>query len=224
MTTSVQQQIIYIGKYEVLSHLARGGMAVVYLAIERGQHGLQRPVVIKQILPQHTEEVSFRRMLFQEAQIAARINHPNVVQILELGGEEGAPFIAMEYICGANLRELTRRCKEQERVVPPAVAVALIMQACAGAHAAHELREPSGAPANLVHRDLTPHNLMVTEQGFVKVVDFGVAKASFNVEETRAGVLKGKVTYMSPEQLMQEGLDRRSDVFALGCVLWELLY
>ncbi len=223
MTTESQTMPWRIGKYEVLAHLARGGMAVVYLAIEQGKHGLQRPVVIKQILPQHTEDDSFRRMLFQEARIAARINHPNVVQILELG-PHNPPFIAMEFICGINLRELTRRCAQREVSIPPGVAMGLVMQACAGAHAAHELKDPSGSEANLVHRDLTPHNLMLNDTGFVKVVDFGVAKADFNMEQTRTGVLKGKVSYMSPEQLMQDRIDRRSDVFALGCVLWELLH
>ncbi len=223
MTTDSQTMPWRIGKYEVLAHLARGGMAVVYLAIEQGKHGLQRPVVIKQILPQHTEDDSFRRMLFQEARIAARINHPNVVQILELGPHH-PPFIAMEFICGINFRELTRRCAQREVAIPPGVAMGLVMQACAGAHAAHDLKDPSGSDANLVHRDLTPHNLMLNDAGFVKVVDFGVAKADFNLEQTRTGVLKGKVSYMSPEQLMQESIDRRSDVFALGCVLWELLH
>jgi serine/threonine-protein kinase len=223
VTTESQTSPWRIGKYEVLAHLARGGMAVVYLAIEQGKHGLQRPVVIKQILPQHTEDASFRRMLFQEARIAARINHPNVVQILELGPHD-PPFIAMEFICGINFRELTRRCAQREVSIPPGVAMGLVMQACAGAHAAHDLKDPSGSEANLVHRDLTPHNLMLNDAGFVKVVDFGVAKADFNLEQTRTGVLKGKVSYMSPEQLMQESIDRRSDVFALGCVLWELLH
>ena len=212
-----------IGRYEVLTELAVGGMAVVYLAIEHGDHGLQRPVVVKQILPRHTRDESFRRMLFQEAKIAARISHPNVVQIHELGSEDGLPFIVMEYLGGVNLREVTRKAAQDGRSVPVGVALGICIQACAGAHAAHELHGPGGQPANLVHRDLTPHNLVVNPEGHVKVLDFGVAKASFSQERTRTGVLKGKVAYMSPEQLYQKPLDRRSDLFALGSVLWELL-
>ena len=212
-----------IGRYEVLTELAVGGMAVVYLAIEHGDHGLQRPVVVKQILPRHTRDDSFRRMLLQEAKIAARISHPNVVQIHELGAEDGLPFIVMEYLGGVNLREVTRKAAEAGRPVPVGVALGLCIQACAGAHAAHELHGPDGQPAQLVHRDLTPHNLVVNPEGHLKVLDFGVAKASFSQEKTRTGVLKGKVSYMSPEQLYQKPLDRRSDLFALGSVLWELL-
>jgi phosphate/phosphite/phosphonate ABC transporter binding protein len=211
-----------IGRYTVLERLAVGGMAVVYLGFEQGDTGLQRLVVIKQILPQHGGEDSFRRMFIQEARLAARINHPNVVEIHELGEYEGHPFIAMEYVPGVPLNVLARTARDNDVPIPTGVATGIMLQACAGAHAAHELQDPSGEPANLVHRDLTPHNLIVTETGLVKVLDFGVAKAASNPEQTQTGLLKGKLPYMSPEQLWQADLDRRSDVFTLGAVLWEM--
>ena len=212
-----------IGRYSILEQLAVGGMAVVYLAFETGETGLQRLVVIKQILPQFEPDDGFQRMFLQEARLAANINHPNVVEIHEFGTWQEQPFLAMEYVQGVPLNILMRHATKQKRKVPPGVAIGIIAQACAGAHSAHELTDPSGAPAKLVHRDLTPHNLMVSESGHVKILDFGVAKASSNQEKTETGMLKGKLPYMSPEQLWQSDVDRRSDVFTLGVVLWELL-
>jgi len=212
-----------IGRYTILEKLATGGMAIVYLGFETGDTGLQRLVVIKQILPQYGENDTFRRMFTQEARLAANINHPNVVEIHELGEWEEQPFLAMEYVSGVALNLLVRKITEQGIKVPVGVAVGIIAQACAGAHAAHELTDRSGQPANLVHRDLTPHNLMITESGHVKILDFGVAKASSNQDKTETGMLKGKLPYMSPEQLWQAEIDRRSDVFTLGVVFWELL-
>jgi phosphate/phosphite/phosphonate ABC transporter binding protein len=213
----------HIGRYTILERLAIGGMAQVYLGFETGETGLQRVVVIKQILPQLGTDATFLQMFQQEARLAARINHPNVVEIHELGEDAGQPFIAMEYVGGIALNQINRALREQERQMPVGVAVGILMQACAGAHAAHELTNHSGEPANLVHRDLTPHNLMVTELGHIKVLDFGVAKANTNQDKTKTGLLKGKLPYMSPEQLWQAELDRRSDIFTLGVVLWELL-
>jgi serine/threonine-protein kinase len=198
-------------------------MAQVYLGFETGNQGLQRVVVIKQILPQLGADQAFLQMFLQEARLAARINHPNVVEIHELGDSDGQPYIAMEYVDGVALNVLNRALTEQTVQMPVGVAVGVLLQACAGAHAAHELTDHSGNAANLVHRDLTPHNLMVTERGHIKVLDFGVAKATTNQEKTQTGLLKGKLPYMSPEQLWQADLDRRSDIFTLGVVLWELL-
>jgi phosphate/phosphite/phosphonate ABC transporter binding protein len=212
-----------IGRYTILEQLAVGGMATVYLGFETGETGLQRVVVLKQILPKHSDDESFKRMFMQEARLAANIHHPNVVEIHELGLSDDQPFIAMEYVAGVPLNLLMRHTQEEGVPIPVGVAIGIIAQACAGAHAAHELTDPSGEYANLVHRDLTPHNLIIGESGHVKVLDFGVAKASSNQEKTQTGMLKGKLPYMSPEQLWQKELDRRSDVFTLGVVLWELL-
>ena len=213
----------HIGRYTILERLAVGGMATVYLGFETGDTGLQRLVVLKQILPEHSDDESFKRMFMQEARLAANIHHPNVVEIHELGLSDEQPFIAMEYVAGVPLNLMMRHTQADGVPIPVGVAIGIIAQACAGAHAAHELTDPAGEHANLVHRDLTPHNLIIGESGHVKVLDFGVAKATSNQEKTQTGMLKGKLPYMSPEQLWQKDLDRRSDVFTLGVVLWELL-
>ena len=231
-----------IGRYAVHERIAVGGMAELFLAsdggysdrgtIDRGFHGVVRPVVIKRILPQLAGHAQMNRMFLQEAQIIARIQHPNVVAILEYGEDfdgsspvgAGTPFIAMEYVPGTTLRDFVVRAGQLERAVPVAAALHLVMQACAGAHAAHEVCDETGRPVGLVHRDLSPHNMIVDASGHVKVLDFGIAKrADHDDDLTRTGMLKGKIRYMSPEQCKQGVLDRRSDVFALGIVLWELL-
>lgn len=213
-----------MGRYHLVERLAVGGMAEVFLACERGgEHSLDRLVVIKRILPHLAEKPHFVDMFLHEARIAARINHPNVVEIHELGESGGFPFIAMEYVAGSTLKQLVRAAGQAGILLPVDAVIHLLLQACAGAHAAHELTDAQGRPYHLVHRDLTPHNLMVTDQAHVKLLDFGIAKAAFGAEATRTGMLKGKISYMSPEQCRQETLDRRSDVFALGIVAWELL-
>ncbi len=210
-----------MGRYELVERLAVGGMAEVFLARERG--GLDREVVVKRMLPALAEDPSFVEMFLQEARIAAGISHPNVVQILELGEADGWPFIAMEYVAGVCLKDLIKSAKSGGGSIPLGVVGHLVAQACAGAQAAHDLLLPDGTPAELVHRDLTPHNLMVDAAGHVKLLDFGIAKASgISGDFTRTGVLRGKISYMSPEQARQEPLDRRSDVFALGVCAYEL--
>jgi phosphate/phosphite/phosphonate ABC transporter binding protein len=211
-----------VGRFDIVGRLATGGMAEIYLARETG--GLDRLVVIKQILPHLAMHDAFVDMFLQEARFISRLSHPNVVQIFELGEDKGTFFIAMEYVPGASLRELMRSAALSDRPIPLDVAISLMVQACAGSHAAHELTDPDGKPLGLVHRDISPHNLMVTRAGHVKLLDFGIAKATeIAAEHTRTGALKGKVHYMSPEQCRQQALDRRSDVFALGIVLWELI-
>jgi len=211
-----------IGRYELITRLATGGMAEIFLARERGLAGLERLVVIKRILPHLAHEESFVEMFLREARIIARLNHPNVVQIYELGEDAGSYFIALEYIHGCSVRELQLIAERAEREIPLSVALSVVTQACRGAHAAHELCDADGRPLGLVHRDISPHNLMVTPQGHVKLLDFGVARAAEGFEATSSGNLKGKYGYMSPEQCLHETLDRRSDVYALGITLWEL--
>ena len=212
-----------LGRYELIERIATGGMAEIFLALERGVQGLERLVVIKRILPHLAQHERFVDMFLEEARIVARINHPNVVLIHELGEENGSFFIAMEYVAGSSFRTLMRSAAKADIPIPLDVCVGLITQACAGTHAAHEIKGASGEHIGLVHRDISPHNLMVTADGHVKLLDFGIAKATEIAEEhTKTGALKGKVHYMSPEQCQQRGLDRRSDVFALGICMWEL--
>jgi phosphate/phosphite/phosphonate ABC transporter binding protein len=215
---------VHLGRFELVSRLDVGGMAEIFLALERGVHDFERVVVIKKALPHLAQKATFHEMFLQEARWVARLAHPNIVQIHELGEADGTPFIAMEHVPGLSFRELVSRALDAQQLVPLGVVVGLVAQACAGAHAAHELTDPQGKPLGLVHRDISPHNLMVTAGGHVKLLDFGIAKATeLGIDTTRTGALKGKVHYMSPEQVLQERLDRRSDVFALGIVAWELL-
>ena len=215
---------VHLGRFELVHRLDFGGMAEIFLALERGVHDFERVVVIKKSLPHLAQKAAFREMFLQEARWVARLNHPNIVQIYELGEADGAAFIAMEHVSGTSLRELISASVNAQKQLPLGVVVGLMAQACAGAHAAHELRDPQDKPLGLVHRDISPHNLMVTAGGHVKLLDFGIAKATeLGIDTTRTGALKGKVHFMSPEQVLQERLDRRSDVFALGVVAWELL-
>jgi eukaryotic-like serine/threonine-protein kinase len=216
-----------IGRYEVLQRIATGGMAEVFVAREQQARGVERMVVIKRVLPHLAVHDDFIEMFAAEARFVMRIQHPNVVQVYELGepdeGEEGAPYLAMEYIAGVSLRDLIGSLEDHEKI-PLGAGIALLVQACAGAHAAHELRALDGSRLGLVHRDISPHNLMVTTDGHVKLLDFGIAKAtqSLHTDNTRTGALKGKLQYMAPEQIHQHDLDCRADVFALATVGFEL--
>jgi phosphate/phosphite/phosphonate ABC transporter binding protein len=212
----------YVGRYRLISRIARGGMAEIYLASERGLAGFERLVVIKRILSHLSDDPSFIEMFLREARIIARLNHPNIVHIHELAEENGDYFIAMEYIRGCSVKELQAFCASHLVKMPLAIAVSVTMEACRGAHAAHELRDEEGRLLGLVHRDISPHNLMINDAGVVKLLDFGVAKTTSAGEATFSGSLKGKFAYMSPEQVRGDVLDRRSDVFALGIMLWEL--
>ena len=212
-----------ISKYELLTKFATGGMAELYLARERGVGGLERVVVIKRLLPHLADDPSSVDMFLREARLVARLNHPNVVQTYELGEEGGDYFLAMEYLHGSTLRELESLAEDKRDGIPLPIAVSVIEQASRGLHAAHELRDFEGNLVELIHRDVSPQNLMCTAEGYVKLLDFGVAKAAEGKEATYSGNIKGKFSYMSPEQLEREQLDRRSDLFALGIVTWELL-
>jgi serine/threonine-protein kinase len=212
-----------LGRYEILTRLASGGMAEIFLARERGLRGLERLVVIKRILPYLKAQESFVEMFVREARIIARLSHPNVVQIYELAEEEEEFYIVMEYIVGGTLRELGDAVAEAGRRIPVEACVSVVAQAARGAHAAHELVDTDGKPLEIVHRDISPHNVMVTREGGVKLLDFGIAKAQEGADQTETGTIKGKYSYMSPEQCKHEVLDRRSDIFSLGIVLWELL-
>jgi serine/threonine-protein kinase len=206
----------------VVDEIGVGGMATVELARMDGAGGFQKWVAIKRIHPHLTEEQQFINMFLDEARIAASISHPNVAQVFDLGKDANTYWIAMEYLHGEPLREIMRVNEEQETAIQPEVAARIIADAAEGLHAAHELRGKDGKPLNLVHRDVTPHNLFITYDGVVKVVDFGIAKVTGSLSSTHAGTIKGKIAYMSPEQVRGMQIDRRADVFALGVVLWEM--
>jgi serine/threonine-protein kinase len=212
----------FLGRYRVVDEIGIGGMASVHLARMDGPGGFQKWVAIKRIHPHLVEDQTFIHMFLDEARIAARISHPNVATVFDLGEHEDTYWIAMEYLHGEPLREVMRRTEEITAPMPPEIACRVIADAAEGLHAAHELLGKNGEKLGLVHRDVTPHNLFVTYDGNTKVVDFGIAKFSSRMSSTRAGTLKGKLAYMSPEQVHGEGIDRRTDIFALGVVLWEL--
>lgn len=212
---------MYIGRYRVVRHLATGGMADVFLARADGLQGFQKLVVIKRLLPTLEGNASFANMFLDEARLAASLQHANIVQVFDVGIADGRHFMAMEYLHGRDLGSLMDAVRD-EQGVPLELACYIIASASAGLHHAHERLGPDGAPLNIVHRDLSPRNVFIGFDGHVKVVDFGIAKAEGRLTQTRTGALKGTPGYMSPEQALSSPLDRRSDVFSLSILLWEL--
>ncbi|QSQ19507.1 protein kinase [Pyxidicoccus parkwayensis] len=213
---------MHIGRYQLARKLAAGGMAEVFLAKAEGPGGFEKTLVLKRILPHLAEDPSFVEMFLDEAKLAARLEHPNIVQVFDFGQVDGAWFLAMEYIDGPTVRRFVRRGVEQP--LPPALCAKLVALAAEGLAYAHDSRDPAtGESLGLIHRDVSPANILVSLQGAVKVVDFGIAKAAGQGHRTQAGVLKGKLAYMPPEQLQLKPLDRRVDIYALGMVLYELL-
>jgi serine/threonine protein kinase len=209
-----------LGKYRLIAELGHGGMAEVFLAVVRGPAGFNKLVVIKQIRPQLAEDPEFLGMFLDEARLAARLSHPNVVQTNEVGQEGERYFISMEYLEGQPLNRILHRLQKTGGLALP-LHVKILSDVLAGLHHAHDLADYDGTPLGVVHRDVTPHNVFVTYDGQVKVVDFGIAKALNSSSETRTGVLKGKVAYMAPEQARGERVDRRADIFSVGVMLWE---
>ena len=213
---------IRFGPYLLVRRLARGGMAEVFLAQQRGLEGFDRRLAVKRILPHLADTPDFVRMFLKEAQLAAQLNHPNIVHIYDFGKVDRDYFIAMEFIDGVHAGQLFKHAAQEK--LPPALVARLGADAAAALHHAHELRGATGGPIGLVHRDVSPANLMVSFDGVAKLCDFGIAKAAAITEDlTSPGQVKGKYAYMSPEQTTASPLDGRSDVFSLGIVLWELL-
>ena len=203
--------------------IAEGGMAAVWAARMKGSRGFQKVVAIKTMLPDLSDDENFEAMFHDEARLIARIRHPHIVEMVDLGDEDGMLYIVMEWVDGDTLFTLNRRAKSRGGIPLPLL-LRIASDACAGLHAAHELRDDSGKPLGLVHRDVSPQNVMISEGGIVKIVDFGVAKAAGRMHETRvAGLMKGKVPYLSPEQLAGEKVDRRSDIFSFGIVLYAMV-
>jgi serine/threonine protein kinase len=210
-----------MGKYAPLGRLGRGGMADVFLALARGPQRVDKLVVIKRL--HNPKDAELIRMFLDEARLAARLSHPNIVHTYEVAEANGEYFIAMEYLEGQPLSEIQVRLTNQSREMSEALIVLIAVQALRGLHYAHEFCDFDGTPLGIVHRDISPHNLFVTYGGEVKLLDFGIAKATLNSTQTESGVLKGKVRYMAPEQAGAKEVDRRADIFSFGIVLWEAL-
>jgi serine/threonine-protein kinase len=212
------------GKYTLLRVLAKGGMAELFLAIQKSVAGFEKLIVIKRILPSMNQDKAFIEMLLHEARIAATLSHPNIVQIFDVGQAEGLYFIAMEHVHGEDIRSIVRGMKVKNvPEFPLEHALAIATGMCAGLAYAHDKRDLDGSPLGIVHRDISPQNVVITFSGDVKIVDFGIAKSDNKTQtETKSGKLKGKVPYMSPEQARGEVIDARSDIFATGVMLFEL--
>ncbi|MEK7704156.1 MAG: protein kinase [Myxococcota bacterium] len=213
-------KVLRLGRYEIIERLGRGGMAEVFLARTRGPHGFAKLVAIKRLFPHLADDAASAARFLDEARLAARFNHANLVQVFELGEVDGTYFVAMEFVDGADVGSLL----SAGGAVGWGVAARVTMLAARGLHYAHSFHDPNGRPLHLVHRDVSPQNIMVNLSGGVKVVDFGIARAAVNRYHTKTVGLRGKLAYMSPEQVQQNGtLDARSDVYALGVCLYEMV-
>ena len=212
---------VTFGKYTLLERIAVGGMAEVFLAVQSGLQGFEKHLAIKRIRPHLCGEESFLNMFLDEAKLAAQLQHPNVVQIFDLGRIGDAYFIAMEYISGRDMSRVVPRAERLGIMFPIEYALSVAASVLDGLSYAHQKTDAMGDALNIVHRDITPENIMVGWNGNVKILDFGIAKAANQSDQTRAGEIKGKLSYMSPEQAMGKTLDARSDVFSLGVVLYE---
>jgi serine/threonine-protein kinase len=213
---------VRMARYQLLERLARGGMAEVFRARLVGLAGFEKIVALKRILPELDAEPSFVAMFLDEVRLTAQLNHPNIVETLDVGRDERSFFYVMEYVPGRNLAQLQRTCMEHGERMPLGAAISIVAGAASGLHHAHEHRDGDGRPLGIVHRDVSPSNILVRHDGFVKVADFGIAKAASQHSLTRVGTIKGKLSYMSPEQRQRLPVDRRSDIFSLGIVLYEI--
>jgi serine/threonine-protein kinase len=211
-----------IGKYRVIARLGAGGMAEVFIACVRGLGGFSKLAVLKVLRPNLAEDADFVRMFLDEARLAARLNHPNIVQTNEIGQDGTTYFLAMEYLQGQPMQQLLHRARKGENVPLPVV-LTIFSQTLSGLHAAHTAKDFNGQPLGIVHRDISPQNVMVTYDGQVKLLDFGIARANERSRNTQAGIIKGKVRYMSPEQATGHELDARADIYSMGVMLWEAL-
>ena len=206
-----------------MSELATGGMATVYLGRLVGARGFSRTVAVKVMHPQYAKDRAFCDMFVDEARLSARIRHPNVVPTLDVIDDVDRLDIVMEYVEGESLSALLKTCRAEGRLLPRDIACVIVHDLLSGLHAAHEARGEDGEPLSIVHRDVSPQNVLVSTAGEVKLVDFGIAKATMKARQTAVGVIKGKYYYMSPEQAWGERIDHRSDIFSTGIVLYEML-
>lgn len=212
-----------VGRYALFDEIASGGMATVHVGRLVGPVGFSRTVAIKKLHPQFAKDPEFVSMFLDEARLASRIQHPNVVSTLDIVTLQGEIFLIMEYVHGESLSKLIRNAVAQQERIPPGHVISIMAGILHGLHAAHEAKSEKREPLNIVHRDISPQNILVGADGVARVLDFGVAKAALRAQSTRDGQMKGKLSYMSPEQLNGLPVDRRTDVFAAGVVLWEAL-
>jgi serine/threonine-protein kinase len=210
-------------RYRVIERLEAGGMAEVFVGEATGAQGFKKRVAIKRVLPHLAQNKRFISMFLDEARLGARLNHANIVSVFDIGAADNTYFIVMELVDGANLKTIMESLRKQGRRFPVKAAIYICMEACRGLSYAHELQDDDGADLGIVHRDVSPPNIMITRRGEVKVADFGLARASTQLEKTDPGVVKGKFSYLSPEAALGEQVDARTDVFALGIVLWEMI-
>jgi eukaryotic-like serine/threonine-protein kinase len=218
MTDAHQQQ-----RYRVLERLASGGMAEVFLAESAGIEGFKKQVAIKRVLPHLSEKKRFIAMFLDEARLSAHLSHSNVAQVFDIGVGDNAYFIVMEYVDGSDLKAVIEFMKKTGRSFPVEAAALIAVKICEGLTYAHELRGGDGTHLHVVHRDMSPPNVLITKHGEVKIVDFGLAKASSQLEKSEAGIIKGKFSYLSPEAALGQEVDHRTDIFAVGIILWEML-
>lgn len=211
------------GKYFLIEKLATGGMAEIYKAKTFGVDGFEKLLAIKRILPHCVSDKEFITMLIDEAKLSVLLSHTNIAQVFDLGKVGDDYFISMEFVDGINLRELMNRCKEVGETFPEDIAVYIVSEVCKGLDYAHSKRDMDSNPLNIVHRDISPQNILISYEGEAKIVDFGIAKAAMNMSHTMAGILKGKITYMSPEQALGKPVDYKTDIFSIGLILYELL-
>ncbi|RKH16958.1 serine/threonine protein kinase [Corallococcus sp. CA047B] len=212
-----------IGKYEILTRLSMGGMAELFLAFTSGPGGFRKFVAVKQILPDIKKDDQFVKMFLDEARITAAFSHANIGQVFDLGEEDGELYLAMEFLPGQNLEQVVKMAAKRNYALPLGFSARVVRDTCLGLHYAHHFMDPSGRPVAVVHRDVSPKNVMITYDGVVKVIDFGIAKARGKLGRTQVGTVKGTSGYMSPEQVRDKGLDGRSDQFSTGVMLHELL-
>ncbi|HEY1957782.1 MAG TPA: serine/threonine-protein kinase [Polyangiaceae bacterium] len=213
-----------VGRYVLFGEIASGGMATVHYGRQFGSAGFARIVAIKRLHPHLAKDPDFSAMFLDEARIAARVRHPNVVPTIDVVSlPEGELLLVMEHVLGESLSRLMRRVREHKEHVPPEIVAGIICEALHGLHAAHEAKSEKGEALGIIHRDVSPHNILVGGDGITRIVDFGVAKARGRIHATRDGQVKGKLSYMAPEQLRGKPIDRRCDVFSAGVVMWEAL-
>jgi serine/threonine protein kinase len=210
-------------RYRVIERLESGGMAEVFRAESEGLQGFRKQVAIKRVLPHLSSKKKFISMFLDEARLSAQLSHSNCVQVFDIGVGDAAFFIVMEFVDGANLKAIIEHLRKAGREFPVECAVYLALEICKGLAYAHELTDTNGVPLHIVHRDMSPPNVLVTKFGEVKIVDFGLAKANSQLEKSEPGIIKGKFSYLSPEAAMGQDVDARTDIFAVGIILWELL-